>query len=307
MRLLIIKPSSLGDVLHGLRVVAQLKSLDQGIEVDWVIKRGLEGILQASAIIDEIFIFERGRGLYEYLRLLGTIRRKQYDYVLDLQGLLRSAILTRFSKARHKIGRADGREFSPLFYEPIGEKCRRKPIHAIERLLPFLKEVGLQEYDPSLPLRFPNSHLSKELEDLIQGDGFVLLFPESRRPEKVWRHFFALGKTLSHLSHTQVVVAGNEKVGEFPGAVDLRENLGLCELPDLINRAKVVVANDSAPLHLASALDRPLVGLFGPTECTRYGPYPLGRSKNVILQGKDGDIDSICVNSVSQAVTELNQ
>ena len=76
--------------MHGLRVVAQLKSLDHEIKIDWVIKRGLEGILRASAMIDEIFIFERGRGLCEYLRLLGEIRRKKYDYVLDLQGLLRS-------------------------------------------------------------------------------------------------------------------------------------------------------------------------------------------------------------------------
>ena len=88
MRILIIKPSSLGDVIHALRVVRQMKTAGVGIKVDWVIKRGLEGALKASGLIDQTFIFERGKGLYSFLQLICDIRMTRYDFVLDLQFLL---------------------------------------------------------------------------------------------------------------------------------------------------------------------------------------------------------------------------
>lgn len=305
MRILIVKPSSLGDVIHALRVVGQMKTAGFGIKIDWVIKRGLEGVLEASGLINQTFIFERGRGLPSFLQLIGNIRMTRYDFVLDLQGLLRSAVVTRFSRAKRKIGRADGRELSTLFYKPVGEKSRKKLMHAIERMLPFLKEVGFQEYDPSLPLLFPDSHLSSEFKVLTQGDGFILLFPESRRAEKVWPYFTELGEVLLGLSGKRVVVAGSQKQGKFPQMVDLRGDLQLIELPDLINRAQVIVSNDSAPLHLASALGKPLVGLFGPTNSPRYGPYPMPHKKAIVFDAQDQDIRSISVKSVVKEVMQL--
>ena len=305
MRLLIIKPSSLGDVIHALRIVGQMKSSGFDIEVDWVIKRGLEGILQASGLIDRILFFERGKGASAFIKLISRIRKINYDFVLDLQGLLRSAVLTRFSSAKQKIGRADGRELSTLFYKPVGGKSRKKLIHAIERMLPFLNELGFQEYDPTLPLLFPDSNLSRAFEFLIQDDGFILLFPESRRVEKVWPYFTDLGKALVELSGKRVVVAGNQKAGKFPHMVDLRGDLQLIELPDLINRAQVIVSNDSAPLHLASALGKPLVGLFGPTKSLLYGPYPMPQENAIVFDAQDEDIRSISVKSVVKGVMQL--
>ena len=305
MRILIVKPSSLGDVIHALRVVGQMKTAGFGIKVDWVIKRGLEGVLEASGMINRTFFFERGRGLASFLQLIGDIRMTRYDFVLDLQGLLRSAVVTRFSRSKRKVGRADGRELSTLFYKPVGVKSRKKLMHAIERMLPFLKEVGFQEYDPVLPLPFPESHLSREFEVLIQGDGFILLFPESRRVEKVWPYFTELGEALVRLSGKRVVVAGSQKQGKFPSMVDLRGNLQLIELPDLINRAQVIVSNDSAPLHLASALGKPLVGLFGPTKSLLYGPFPMSQKNTKVFDAPDGDIRSISAKSVVKEVMQL--
>ena len=82
---------------------------------------------------------------------------------------------------------------------------------------------------------------------------------KSRRAEKVWPYFYDLGKALFELSGKRLVVAGNQKQGKYPDMLDLRGDLQLMELPDLINRAQVIVSNDSAPLHLASALGKPLV------------------------------------------------
>ena len=138
MKLLVIKPSSLGDVVHGLRVVGQVRFSKHNTTIDWVIKRQLAGILEASDLVDKCYLFNRGAGLWNYLRLALQLRGNTYDYVLDLQGLLRSAFLTKLTKGVRKLGRSDGREFSTLFYDSIGEKDRSIRIHAIDRMLPFL-------------------------------------------------------------------------------------------------------------------------------------------------------------------------
>ena len=305
MKILIIKPSSLGDVIHALRIAYQIKRAYPSARIDWVIKNGLQGILDASGMVGRSLIFNRGRGLLEYLRLMAEIRRGNYELVLDLQGLLRSAVLARFSKGKQIFGVADGREGSVFLYKAVGEKSRKKLMHAIERMLPFLNELGFHEYDPTLPLLFPDSNLSRAFEFLIQDDGFILLFPESRRVEKVWPYFTDLGKALVELSGKRVVVAGNQKTGKFANMVDLRGDLQLIELPDLINRAQVIVSNDSAPLHLASALGKPLVGLFGPTKSLLYGPYPMPQENAIVFDAQDEDIRSISVKSVVKGVMQL--
>ncbi len=140
-RILIVKPSSLGDVVHALRVVRQIKVKFPKCEIHWVIKSGLEGILESFKWIDRYFIFKRGEGTIAYFRLISEIRKFEYDYSLDLQGLLRSSLITKFSRSKIKLGRADGREFSTLFYKSIGDCSRKKQIHAIDRLAPFSKRT----------------------------------------------------------------------------------------------------------------------------------------------------------------------
>ena len=95
-------------------------------KIDWVIKEELSEILKASGFIHQIFDYQRQGGIYSYLGLILKIRRNKYDYIFDLQGLLRSGIITFFAKGRTKLGVADGREFSTIFYSSIGEKKTEK-------------------------------------------------------------------------------------------------------------------------------------------------------------------------------------
>ena len=139
MKVLIIKPSSLGDIIHALRVVQLLVRSCGGMEIHWVVKKGLEGILEASGIVDQIFLFERGGGFFKYYRLGQALRAKKYDYVLDLQGLLRSAVLAKWANGKQTLGRADGREGATLFYQSVGEPDRKRELHAIERMIPFVE------------------------------------------------------------------------------------------------------------------------------------------------------------------------
>lgn len=307
MKILVIKPSSLGDIVHGLRIVHQVHEILPGIRIDWVVKKGLEDILYASGFVEKVYLFERGAGFLSFVRLVKKIRNLKYDYVLDLQGLLRSAVLTASARSKNKFGTADGRELSTFFYESIGEKDRKKEIHAIDRLTPFLKKIGVTEYNHNLPLRFQGSFLNKTVKDLLPKKQYILLFPESRRDEKVWPFFKELNSNLLKKCNFPLVVAGNHQDKDFLGSIDLRGNLKLSELPELIKGASVVVSNDSAPLHIASALGTSTVALFGPTKKEKYGPYPLEQKSFRILTSPDGQMKSITVELVKQTVKELIQ
>ena len=104
----------------------QVHSFFPDAKIDWVIKEELTAILLACGFVHDVFHFKRGGGLKLYLKLIQEIRRERYDYILDLQGLLRSGIITFLAKGGSKLGVADGREFSTVFYSSIGEKSRKK-------------------------------------------------------------------------------------------------------------------------------------------------------------------------------------
>ena len=301
MKVLIIKPSSLGDVVHSLRVASLLAREIPNIEIHWVIKSGLEGILNASGIVKRNYIFHRGGGFLKFLKLCHAIREEKYDYVLDLQGLLRSAVLTKITRSKKKYGRADGREFSTLFYNCIGMKSKKKLMHAIDRLVPFIELFGIKSCK-SLPLDFTESHIYKEDSfSLRQNPPYILIFPESRRPEKEWPNFEDLVNLFNRKFNLNVVIAGSVRSDNFKNCIDVRGKVKLVELPWLIKNSLIVISNDSAPLHIASSLCKPLVALFGPTEHERYGPYPQdGHAKVIVSSSRK--IEDISIESVYRTI-----
>ena len=300
-KILIVKPSSLGDVVHGMRIVRQIKIAFPESEIHWVIKKGLEGILDTVGWIDKYFIFERGRGLFPYLKLISEIRKFEYDYCLDLQGLLRSSVITKFSNSELKLGRSDGREFSTLLYNTVGLSHKNLQIHAIARLTAFLPELGITKFDENLPL---DLNFNSKLKNTIPARS-IILFPESRRSEKVWPFFKELAIELNKISQWKVIIAGNHKDNRFPNCMDIRENITLSDLPSIINKASLIICNDSAPLHIASALQKKMVALFGPTEPEMYGPYPLDHQNNIIIRSLTGRVKDIKLNSVQDASIRL--
>ena len=292
-KILIVKPSSLGDVIHALRVARQIKLAFPRTEIHWIIRNGLEGILDSVQWVDRYFIFERGAGLLSYLKLILKIRKFEYDYCLDLQGLFRSSWIAKMSKSRIKLGRADGRELSTLFYKSVGCASRKSEMHAIDRLTPFLHELGMNKYDRNLPLEFKN--LSSNI--IIPTDS-IILFPESRRKEKVWPYFNELAVWLKKEFSKSVLIAGNQKDGRFPNCIDYRGEINLSQLPYIVSQSSIVVCNDSAPLHIASAVGTKTVALFGPTEPLRYGPFPVEAGKDYTLSSKSKKIADIHVDEV---------
>ncbi|MDR2721059.1 MAG: hypothetical protein LBB15_02105, partial [Puniceicoccales bacterium] len=119
MRILVIKPSSLGDIVHGLQVVAIMKKRIDNLQIDWVVRDCFAEAIAASGIVDQTHCFHRGAGMFAFLELLKSLRKRRYDAILDMQGLMRSGIMTFVAKSDRKIGRCDSRELAWVFY---GEK-----------------------------------------------------------------------------------------------------------------------------------------------------------------------------------------
>jgi lipopolysaccharide heptosyltransferase I len=307
VKVLIIKPSSLGDIIHTLRVVQLLVRSCGGMEIHWVVKKGLEGILEASGIVDQIFLFERGGGFFKYYRLGQRLRAEKYDCVLDLQGLLRSAVLAKWANGKQTLGRADGREGATLFYQSVGEPDRQRELHAIERIIPFVEEFGVEHIDDRLSVDFQACDHANSLDvcNLPTNERHIVLFPESRRKEKVWPHFRQLTEKLVKAKLGSVLIAGNHPDDQFQDCIDLRGKVSLRALPVLVGKAALVVSNDSAPLHLASAVGCPLIGLFGPTEASRYGPYPQLEPNTTVLSSPTETMAGISVSKALQAADAL--
>ena len=232
------------------------------------------------------------------------VRRREFDVIFDLQGLLRTGLMTKWAQGRRKIGRCDAREGASLFYD---EKVPLPPggahSHAVEVLLQFCLAVKAQ---PEL-----RGHLAfREMERLNLGfmeprRGLkpVLMFPDSRREEKKWGGFAQFSSLLVREAGRKVVWAGNAYIPckeAFPeGAfLNLTGNTSLTSLAAIVAKADWVVSNDSGPMHLAAALGAKTLGIFGPTDPRLYGPYPLNRPTNHVIQAPVGDLRLLAAKDV---------
>src|SRR5882724_11958915 len=122
--LLIIKPSSLGDIVNALKVATSLKAQVEGLRISWVVREIFAPIVRACEAVDHVYVFERSGGAKGFIRLMKEIRKKNFDYVFDMQGLLRTGLMTSRVRAKRKVGRSDAREMSGIFY---GEKVPLPP------------------------------------------------------------------------------------------------------------------------------------------------------------------------------------
>ena len=149
------------------------------------------------------------------------------------------------------------------------------------------------------------TQIKTQIFEAIKGKQFIVLFPESRRSEKIWPFYEEFSNEISEYTGLDIVVVGNFRSDDFKNTIDLRGELKLSELPAIIQKAEFIVTNDSAPLHIASALCTPTVALFGPTSFIKYGPYPQNDSMNIVISSRDGLMKSIPLQSVIEAVKDL--
>ncbi len=229
---------------------------------------------------------------------LGELRRERYDLVIDAQGLFRSGFIARASGARHRVGHRAARELAWMFYTDRERGAESR--HTVDRMLALVAALGVE------PVRDMRLFAPDEDREAVAADerfaGRCAVFaPTSRWEGKQWPadRFDAVAERLltdSVVDRVLVVGSPDERGQCEPllaraeqdrRVVDLVGTTSIGRLMAIVERSTIVVANDSAALHMAVGFDRPIVALFGPTRVDRVGPY--GRARDVLQVVKPGD------------------
>lgn len=302
---LIIKPSSLGDIVHGLQVAASMKAQRADVRISWIVRDIFAPLVRSCDVVDRTYVFRRDGGLLGFFRLMREVRETEFDYVFDMQGLLRTGFMTLRTRAKKKVGLSDAREGATVFYDtkvPLPATGNRS--HSVDKLLQFCPVLDTKpELQGSLRFRAASDLNLSHLEGRA-GSRFILMFPDSRRTDKRWLGFKQLTELiLREDRRRRVVWAGNNYVPDKDAFLpeqflNLTGNTSIVTLPALVQRAAYVVSNESGPMHLASALGVPLLAVIGPSDPRILGPYPFPSPKNAVVQAPVGDLKLLSAKEV---------
>jgi len=261
---------SMGDVIHALPAVATLKHSFPGCSLSWLIEPRWACLLEGSAFVDEVIVLDR-RTLAGVRHAWREIRSRRFRLVVDFQGLCKSALASSAARADRIYGfhQSQAREpVAALFYS---DRVRTNSAHVVDRNLELAAAAGASSVVRAFPLPEGVS------EGALPGGDFVLASPLSGWAGKQWPLDFygELAGLLRRKLGLPLVLNGPpaaaQVLGDIAGAT-----LHISSLPGLIHatrRASAVVGIDSGPLHLAAALAKPGVAVFGPTDPARNGPY----------------------------------
>jgi lipopolysaccharide heptosyltransferase I len=312
-RILIVRPSALGDVCRSVPVLASVRAALPDAHIAWLVQDDFAPAIEAHPAVNEVIAFPRNRlaGWWrspsraaELWRWLGELRRQRFEVVLDCQGLSRSGLITLISGADMRVGLRDAREFAWLCYNRrVPDRGTPLPRHTVDQMLCVLEPLGVPALR-DMRLYVSQSSVqwwSDEIERLRMKEPnapYAVLAPGSRWPSKRWpiERFADLVEPLLKRGFARVVIIGS--AGEREQVLPLLRRFGLPQgggdaygprdhhaVVDLVGRTSIgqtmaivagagmVIANDSAPLHMAVGFDRPCVALFGPTDPEEVGPY----------------------------------
>jgi heptosyltransferase-1 len=293
-RVLIIKPSAIGDIVHAMPALARLRKLWPEAKISWLVTPAYASLVENHPMIDEVILFDRnllGRVWYSpsalasLVRFIRDLHRRKFDLVVDFQGLLRSGWVGLATGAPHRIGFANAREGAVFFYTKRVD-CSWENDHAVERYLKIAAALGCPDGPVEFPLAVDEADRAIIAALVPAGRPYAVLLPGTNWATKRWpvERFAALVEPLRSRFGLDTIVAGGkddvELTRQIPAQIDLTGKLNLRQTTALLERAQLVVANDTGPMHLAAALGRPLVTPYGPTSPQRTGPY--GRMDSVI-------------------------
>jgi heptosyltransferase I len=302
-RLLIVKLSSFGDVLHALPTLEALRTAYPYGHITWLVEAAYAPLLQNHPALDEVWIAPRlrpgqiirGGNPGRLARLVRRLRSDTFDLVIDLQGLLKSAVWVSLARSRRKVGYDRTREWS---YRVLTERVAPfdREAHAVQRYLNLAQHLGA----PAEPPRFRlGLDAAVEVSHLLPDDsrhGLVVLHPGARWPSKLWpaAAWAGLADWLSREHGLQVAITGSAADQGLAAeilsprrapALNLTGRTTLPELAAVLRRARFMVTTDTGAMHLAAALGTRTVALFGSTAPWRTGPF--GEDHEIVRLGLD--------------------
>jgi lipopolysaccharide heptosyltransferase I len=320
-RILLIKLSAVGDVVHTFPVLNRLRRQYPAARIDWVVKPAIAELIRHHSAIDNVVLYADHVSAHPWQsawaavaaggRLITELRSARYDLVIDLQGQIRTAVLALasgaplrigFDRPRRQVWQASERRLPRLARKHAWQGAREGSwlaythrlsiptldMHAVDRYLRFGSMLGLAEDGVDFSFAIPEDSIARTNRLLdqhfggIDSSGFAIIAPGTVWETKHWNSegFAKVARHLMRKNLAVVLIGSNGERGVCkqvanmaPGALNLAGATSLSELAALVRRATICVTNDSGPMHLAVALDRPVVSIFGPTDPLWIGPY----------------------------------
>jgi heptosyltransferase I len=288
VRILIVRTSALGDVIHALPVLTALRRHLPEAKIGWVVEEGMAPVLAGHPDLDELLPVRlrqwrrlSSRGMRELGGFLSALDRFSPDVVLDLMGNHKAGVLSALTLADRRIGFARRSRREPSSAVWISEPVVPRGTHAVDRMLSLLDALGL----PPEPADFGPEKLFREEPAEVQGisEPYVLLHPgagwaNKRYPPAWWGQAAQLLQERTGIPTWIATARGEEDLAaeverESGGAARTVPALDLPTLASLIRRARLMMGGDTGPTHMAQALGTPVLMLMGPTDPERHGPY----------------------------------
>jgi heptosyltransferase I len=324
-RFLIARLSSLGDVIFTLPVLAALRDSFPSSKIDWAIEERWQPLLAENPDLDEA-IPVHGRSVTGFLRCARELRRRHYTCAIDIQGLYKSALLARLSGAPRRIGLSRQAAREPGASTLYTERVTPNAAHMVDKNLVLAAAAGARPNPVRFPLHVSDAQRAavRQMLDRAGMRRYVVLSIGGGWQSKCWPpdRFRELSSRLRDTYQTGIVInagPGEADLARATAAKETAHQLAFGEgsvsiLMALLAGADLVIAADSGPLHLAAALGTPVIGLYGPTNPARNGPYGgrgiVIRSEAAETTYKRGDsysdsMLSISVDQVMAAVERL--
>jgi heptosyltransferase-1 len=307
-KILIIKPSALGDIVQAMPAVCSLAESFPKAQIDWFVRPEYAPLVENHRCIHKTVIFERRRlGKWWYrpaafsslIRVVSQLRKEKYDIVFDFQGRFRSALFARLSGSKKRIGMYQTQEVTAPFYTDRIIQSDQS-VHLVDYFLDMACAAGAKKGKVEFGLK-PQPQAANQIQKMLtenqaDKDNYAVFVPAATVEAKKWpiENFAALADKIYEKYKCSIVVIGvelekaiAEKLKNLARSpiINLAGRTNIEQLIALFAGAKIVIGNDTGPSHIASALGVPMVLIFGLTNPSRVGPY--GRSETVAAVDAD--------------------
>lgn len=294
-RILIIKPSALGDIILALPALSALKRSFPGAKISWLVRPEFAPLITGHPFISDIILFDRKRlskwwcspdSFKSLWSLIRQLRAGKFDLVFDFQGLFRTGFFSWVTGSKRRFGMAGARELAHLFYtDKISQDA--SSIHLVDYYLKMAASAGATQGEAEFKLP-EDAGAAAAVEKLLKSQGvnrnYAVIVPGAARNEKCWGvwNFSEIADSIASEFDLPIVATGSqseqkiiEEMQEMATTriINLAGKTAVRELVPLMKKASLVVSNDTGPGHIAAALGVPIVMIFGPTNPTRVCPY----------------------------------
>lgn len=302
-RILVTRLSAIGDVIHALPTAYALRQKYPKAQIDWLVEEKAYPLVKLNPYLDDVILLPRKDwremlsndvigAVKSFFNFFKEMKKRNYDLNLDLHGLFKSALSGFLSKPGLRMGPADGRELSTLFYQAKID-IPTKTMHKVERNLHLAAALGAKTDVVNYGLKMTpviKSRVSRlfEAECIDQNKKLVVINPFTTWESKNWflERYFKLANELIKAGYYIIFTGARSDKEAIDSFIADEENFysnlagktDLEELTEIYNRAALYIGGDTGPTHLAAAVELPVISLMGPTDPETHGPYGEGHT-----------------------------